>query len=60
MVRQYCVTVGLSLKVKQEQEKVAECERFLLLAEKENIEKFKKQKQSQQAEEVIRSAQLSS
>ena len=48
--------------MKQELEKVAECERFLLLAEKENIENFKKQKQkqSQQSEEVIRSAQLSS
>ena len=44
----------------QELEKVAECERFLLLAEKENIENFKKQKQSQQAEEVIRTAQFSS
>ena len=51
----------LPLKVKEELEKVAECERFLLLAERENIEKFNKQKQkekeSQQAEEVIRSAQ---
>ena len=48
--------------MKQELEKVAECERFLLLAEKENIENFKKQKQkqSQQAEEVIRTAQFSS
>ena len=45
--------------MKQELEKVAECERFLLLAEKENIENFKKQKQSQQAEEVIRTAQFS-
>ena len=53
MVRQYCVTVGLSLKVKQEQEKVAECERFLLLAERENIEKFNKQKETKQSEEVI-------
>ena len=46
--------------MKQELEKVAECERFLLLAEKENIENFNKQKQSQQAEEVIRTAQFSS
>ena len=37
----------------QELDQVAECERFLLLAEKENIEKFNKQQESKQSEEVI-------
>ena len=41
------------VKVKQELDQVAECERFLLLAEKENIEKFNKQQESKQSEEVI-------
>ena len=39
--------------MKQELDRVAECERFLLLAEKENIEKFNKQKESKQSREVI-------
>ena len=36
------------MKVKEELEKVKECERFLLLAEKENIEKFKKNSEDKQ------------
>ena len=39
--------------MKLEQDKVAECERFLLLAERENIEKFNKQKQSQEEEKEV-------
>ena len=44
-----------TLQVKLELDKVAECERFLLLAERENIEKFNKQKEreTKQSEEVI-------
>ena len=41
------------IQVKQELEGVAECERFLLLAERENIEKFNKQRETKQSEEVI-------
>ena len=32
---------------------MAECERFLLLAERENIEKFNKQKQRQEEEKEV-------
>jgi len=45
----------IAFKVKEEQDKVKECERFLLMAEKENIEKFNKNikhKESKPTEEV--------
>ena len=37
-----CVTSVTSVKVREELEKVRECEKYLLMAERENIEKFNK------------------
>ena len=47
---------GLLVKVKEELDKVRECERFLLMAEKESIERFSKNvkdKESRLTEKVI-------